>query len=417
MSSMNIIERLLGGIEVEWQALGEVGDFVRGKRFVKTDLVSEGISCIHYGEMYTHYGIWAKESKSFLDEKMASKLRFANHGDVIIVAAGETIEDIGNGTAWLGENDVVIHDACFSYKSKLNPKYVSYFLRTTIFKEQIKKQVSSGKISSINSSGLSKARIPIPCPKNPKKSLEIQAEIARILDVFTELNAELTVELIARKRQYNYYRDYLLDFEKCEVEWKTLGEIGEVRMCKRILKSQTSSEGEIPFYKIGTFGRDPDAYISRSLFEEYRGKYSYPKIGEILISASGTIGRTVVFDGKDSYFQDSNIVWIENDETIVLNKFLFHFYKIANWEISEGGTIRRLYNDNLRKLLIPIPFPNEAKKSLTEQSRIVDILDKFDSITNSISEGLPSEIALRQKQYEYYRDFLLSFPNPKKVAA
>ncbi|MGC9208204.1 restriction endonuclease subunit S, partial [Acidithiobacillus sp.] len=193
-------------------------------------------------------------------------------------------------------------------------------------------------------------------------------------------------------------RDQLLSFENGEVEWKTLGEIGEVRMCKRILKSQTSSEGEVPFYKIGTFGKVPDAYIPRRLFEEYKSKYSYPKIGEVLISASGTIGRTVVFDGEDSYFQDSNIVWIENDESVILNKFLFYFYKIANWDTSEGGTIQRLYNDNLRKLLIPIPYPNDPVKSLAEQARIVAILDKFDALTTSLTAGLPREIELREKQ-------------------
>ncbi|HBL5427206.1 TPA: restriction endonuclease subunit S, partial [Escherichia coli] len=109
-------------------------------------------------------------------------------------------------------------------------------------------------------------------------------EIVRILDKFTALTAELTAELNMRKKQYNYYRDQLLTFKEGEVEWKALGEIGEVRMCKRILKSQTSSEGEIPFYKIGTFGKEPDSYISRKLFNEFKEKYSYPKVGEVLIS-------------------------------------------------------------------------------------------------------------------------------------
>jgi len=140
--------QLLDGVEVEWKTLGEVGIFVRGKRFVRTDMVSEGVPCIHYGEMYTHYGISVNNSKSFIDESLALKLRKANYGDVVIVAAGETVEDIGNGTAWLGETDVVIHDACFSYKSKLNPTFVSYFLRTKQFKEQIKRHISSAKISA-----------------------------------------------------------------------------------------------------------------------------------------------------------------------------------------------------------------------------------------------------------------------------
>ena len=195
----------------------------------------------------------------------------------------------------------------------------------------------------------------------------------------------------------------MLTSDENQVEWKTLGEVGKVRMCKRILKHQTSHIGEIPFYKIGTFGKQPDAFISKEIFTEYKEKYNYPKKGEILISASGTIGRTVVFDGEDAYFQDSNIVWIENDEREVLNKFLFYYYKVVNWNISEGGTIKRLYNDNLSKIKIPIP-------PIEEQERIAGILDKFDTLVNSISEGLPREIELRRKQYEYYREKLLSFP-------
>jgi type I restriction enzyme S subunit len=189
------------------------------------------------------------------------------------------------------------------------------------------------------------------------------------------------------------------------VEWKPLGKVGQVRMCKRILKSQTSSEGDIPFYKIGTFGKEPDAYISKKLFEEYKSKYSYPKIGEILISASGTIGRTVMFDGEDSYFQDSNIIWIENDESVVLNKFLFYFYQIANWGISVGGTIQRLYNDNLRKLSIPIPCPDNPDRSLAIQAEIVRILDTFTALTAELA----AELSDRKKQYNYYRDRLLTF--------
>lgn len=192
--------------------------------------------------------------------------------------------------------------------------------------------------------------------------------------------------------------------------------VGEICMCKRILKEQTSDIGDVPFYKIGTFGKTPNAYISRELFDEYKSKYNYPHVGEILISASGTIGRAVIFDGKEAYFQDSNIVWIKNDESQVLNKYLFYCYQIVDWKIAEGGTIQRLYNDNLKKTLIPIPFPDDRKKSLAEQERIVSILDKFDTLTNSISEGLPKEIELRRKQYEYYRNQLLSFPEHKATA-
>jgi type I restriction enzyme S subunit len=210
---------------------------------------------------------------------------------------------------------------------------------------------------------------------------------------------------------------WALSFEGHEAEWKTLGDIGEVRMCKRILKNETLPEGEVPFYKIGTFGKIADAYISKNVFENYKNKYSYPKKGDVLISASGTIGRTVIYDGEPAYFQDSNIVWLENDESIVTNKYLWHFYKIAKWAVSEGGTIDRLYNDNIKKTKIIVPYPSEPKKSLAEQSRVVAILDKFDALANSLTEGLPREIELRQKQYAYYRDLLLSFPKPVEVEA
>lgn len=188
-----------------------------------------------------------------------------------------------------------------------------------------------------------------------------------------------------------------------------MGHIGEVCMCKRILKQQTSEKGDVPFYKIGTFGKVPNSFISKELFNKYKEKYNYPVTGEVLISASGTIGRAVIYDGKEAYFQDSNIVWIKNDESQVLNKYLYYYYQIAKWNVAEGGTIQRLYNDNLRKTLIPIPYPSDRQKSLAEQHRIVSILDKFDTLVNSISEGLPKEIELRRKQYEYYREQLLSF--------
>lgn len=173
-------------------------------------------------------------------------------------------------------------------------------------------------------------------------------------------------------------------------------------MCKRILKTETTAQGDIPFYKIGTFGKIADAFITKEKFEEYKERYSYPKIGDILISAAGTIGKTVVFNGEPSYFQDSNIVWLEHDEKMVLNKYLFYIYQTNPWRVSAGGTIARIYNDNITKAIIPLP-------TLEKQKEIVEILDKFDIICNDLSAGLPAEIEARQKQYEFYRDKLLNF--------
>ena len=155
-------------------------------------------------------------------------------------------------------------------------------------------------------------------------------------------------------------------------EVKRLGDIGPVCMCKRVLKHQTSDKGDIPFYKIGTFGSKPDAYISKELYESYKSIYPFPNKGDVLISASGTIGRTVVYDGRPAYFQDSNIVWIANKEAIVLNAFLAYCYETVRWP-TDDNTIPRLYNDNLRKMKIVVP-------SKQEQQKIADCLSSLDEL-------------------------------------
>ena len=164
-------------------------------------------------------------------------------------------------------------------------------------------------------------------------------------------------------------------------EQRKLGEIGSVSMCRRIFKEQTSENGEIPFYKIGTFGGEADAFISRELFEEYKAKYQYPKKGDILISASGSIGRTVVFTGKNEYFQDSNIVWINHDKHLD-NSFLKCFYSIVKWAGIEGSTIKRLYNDNILNTAITLP-------SVEEQQKIGAYFENLDNL-----------ITLHQRKYE-----------------
>lgn len=263
-----------------------------------------------------------------------------------------------------------------------------------------------GTPPKLNQTNLRNIEIPVP-------PIEVQKEIVRILDTFTSHAAELQAELQARLEQYGYYRNKLLCFNAIDdgctsVTWMNMSEVGEICMCKRIMKDQTNNTGGIPFYKIGTFGKVADAYISRELYEDYKSRFSFPIKGEILISASGTIGRTVVYDGKDAYFQDSNIVWIHNDEAKVLNRYLYHYYQIIEWNV-EGGTIKRLYNNNLAKTKIAVP-------SLAEQERIVSILDKFEALTSDLSLGLPAEIVAVQEQYEYYRNKLLSFQKNKVSA-
>lgn len=423
MSGVDFLENLLDGVAVEWRPLGEVAEIyggLTGKN--KSDFDDGNAKYITYKNIFSNLAVDfdSIESVKVSDSENQHSVKY---GDVLFTGSSETAEEVGMSSAVTANFDCPVYLNSFSFgirfKAKIciTPQFAKHLFRCDFMRTEIQKTASGVTRFNISKERFRRIEIPILCPDDAEKSLEIQAEIVRILDAFTELTAELTTELTVRKEQFNYYRDQLFSFEEAEAEWKTLGDIGDVKMCKRILKNETQPKGDVPFYKIGTFGKKADSYISRDIFENYKKKYSFPKKGDVLISAAGTIGRAVIYDGEPAYFQDSNLVWIENDENIVNNKYLWHFYKIAKWAVSEGGTIDRLYNDNIKKTKIIIPYPSDPKKSLAEQIRVVAILDKFDALTNSLTEGLPAEIELRQKQYEYYRDLLLSFPKTEEVEA
>lgn len=200
-----------GKESVSWMKMSDIGSFIRGKRFVRTDIVNDGIPCIHYGDIYTYYGLYATQSKGKLRSELASKMRYAHKNDVVIVAAGENKEDIGIGVAWLGETPAAVHDACFIFRSGLYPQYVSHYLRSTYYHKQIVKYVSEGKICSISAKGLGNAIIPIP-------TYEEQVRIATLLNKFDSLICDLSqglpAEIFAVQEQYEYYRNKLLSFKK-----------------------------------------------------------------------------------------------------------------------------------------------------------------------------------------------------------
>ena len=399
MSRLEELIQQLCSDGVEYKALGEIAvDIFRGNGIKREQVTDNGTPCVRYGEIYTTYGIWFDKCVSHTDEKEIPNKKYFGYGDILFAITGESVEEIAKSTAYVGHEKCLAGGDIVVLKHTQNPKYLSYALSTSFAQAQ----KSKGKVKSkvVHSSVPAIRDIRIPLPPFP-----VQQEIVRILDSFTELTAELTVELTveltARKKQYAYYRDELLTDNK-NATWMTLGDIGTVCMCKRIMKAETSSEGDVPFFKIGTFGKEPDAYISRDKFDEYRQKYSFPKKGDVLISAAGTIGRAVIYDGKPAYYQDSNIVWLDNDENKVLNKYLFYYYQLQPWAVSTGGTIARLYNDNISKAKIAVP-------PIEEQRRIVSMLDRFDTLCNDLTSGLPAEIEARKKQYEYYRDKLLSF--------
>ena len=221
-------------------------------------------------------------------------------------------------------------------------------------------------------------------------SIQEQKEIVEILDQAFESieKAKANIEKNIENAKELFQSKANQIFSQAGEGWEetNIGEIGKVSMCKSILKHQTSQTGEIPFYKIGTFGKEPNAYINAETFNLFKEKYSYPKTGDILLSASGTIGRRVIFDGKPAYFQDSNIVWIDNNEEIILNKYLYHFYEFCDWNPSKGATIKRLYNDDLRRIKISYPTCLEKQKEIIE---VIEILDNhIQSLLVSYEEEL-----------------------------
>lgn len=378
---MNILEEIQN-CPVEWKELGEVVEYEQPTKYIVSSKAyddSDEIPVLTAGQSFI---------LGYTNEK--DGIYQASKSNPVII-----FDDFTTSKQWVDFKFKVKSSAMKmltikdEFENEVLLRYVWHYLGTITYKPDQHGRQWIGTYS--------KFLIPI-------LPLEIQEKIVQTLDKFTDYVTELTSELTSRKKQYSYYRDKLLSFEDevYQVEWKKLGEVGKVSMCKRILKNQTSDDGEIPFYKIGTFGKVATSYISRELFEEYKLRFSYPKLGDILISASGTIGRTVVFNGEDSYFQDSNIVWLEHDESQVLNRYLYYFYQMNPWKVSDGGTISRLYNGNIEKTTIPVP-------SLEIQSRIIQVLDNFDTVCNDLNIGLPKEIELRQKQYEYFRDKLLTF--------
>ena len=184
----------------------DLGPIIRGKRFVRDDIRTVGQPCIHYGDMYTYYGTMAVTAKTFLERDFPKKMRYAHKGDVVIVGAGENDYDIGVGLVWMGEEPAAVHDACYILKHHQIPMYISYYLRSNIYHQQLKKYVSSGKISSFSAEGLGKVYIPI----QPEDK---QRQIASILDTFETYISKLEKMIELRQKQYEYYREKLLTFE------------------------------------------------------------------------------------------------------------------------------------------------------------------------------------------------------------
>lgn len=407
---MTYIEKLLeafpelGEGKVEWKALGEVGELVRGNGLPKTDFTETGVPAIHYGQIYTYYGAYTEETISFVSPETAKKLKKVNTGDVIITNTSENLEDVGKSVVYLGKQTAVTggHATIFKPSNSIIGKFFVYYTQTAMFFKKKRKYAKGAKVIDVSAKDLSKITIPIP-------PLSVQQEIVRILDKFTQLTAELTAELTARKKQYAYYRDELLSFEEGEVEWKTLGEVaiefGRGKSKHRPRNDSRLYGGDTPLIQTGDI-RNASHRITEftQTYSEFGLSQSklWPK-GTLCITIAANIAETTIL-GFDSCFPDSIIGFIANPKETTENyvEYLLTSLKTKLESESTGSAQSNIKLATFKKLRFPFP-------SLSEQSRIVGILDKFDTLCSSISEGLPKEIELRQKQYEYYREKLLNF--------
>ncbi|HBR1089688.1 TPA: restriction endonuclease subunit S [Salmonella enterica] len=395
MSELSYLEKLLDGAEVEWLPLDEIIELKRGKRLVRSQLALEGKYAVYQNSM-TPLGYYHECN--------------TNPEMVFVICAGAAGE-VGYSINPIWAADDVYYVAS---SGKLNNKFLYHFLLTQ--RTKILSQVRRASIPRLSKSSIDNIVIPIPCPNNPEKSLAIQSEIVRILDKFTALTAELTAELTARKKQYNYYRDQLLSFEEGEVEWQTLGDIALVQRGaspRPIAQYMTEDDSGIPWIKIGdtTPGSKYIESTAQKVTVDGAKKSRVLKPGDFVISNSMSFGRPYILNITGAIHDG----WasISRFEEHIDSNYLYHYLSSNKvqcyWDGKiNSGSVSNLNADIIKAL--PIPLPSKIK-----QQQTAALLDKFDMLTASITDGLPREIELRQQQYEYYRDLLFSFPKPEAV--
>ncbi|GDX92614.1 putative type I restriction enzyme specificity protein [Planctomycetia bacterium] len=352
----------------EWKKLGDICTFQRGLTYSKKDEV----------ELSSNIVLRATNIDLRTNTLELTDLKYVNESvhvppDKKVREGGLLVCMASGSKSHLGK--VALIDKCYDFafggfmgqllcREMVVPKFVYYAMTGTEYLAFIAGLSDGANINNLRFDVLATFRIPIP-------PLPEQQRIVGILDeAFAGLaTAEANAARNLQNAQEIFDSHLHAVFSQRGEGWMetTIGDLGRVSMCKRIFKQETSATGDIPFYKIGTFGREPDAYIQSETYNQYRAKYPFPKKGDVLISAAGTIGRRVRYDGEPAYFQDSNIVWIDNDEERVLNDYLYHFYGSCQWNCTTGATISRLYNDDLRAIALAFPVSHQQQRHIVEK--------------------------------------------------
>lgn len=416
MSELSYLEKLMDGVEVEWLPLSKVFNLRNGYTPSKTKKEFWANGDIPWFRMDD-----IRENGRILGNSLQKISSCAVKGGKLFPENSILIST----SATIGEHALITvpHLAnqrftCLalkeSYADCFDIKFLFYYCFSLA--EWCRKNTTMSSFASVDMDGFKKFLIPRPCPDNPEKSLAIQSEIVRILDKFSELTAELTAELNMRKKQYNYYRDQLLSFDESSVEWKTLLEACDYVDYRGKTPKKTQSGIFLVTAKNIRMGyidyHASQAFISE---EDYAivMRRGLPKKGDVLITTEAPCGFVAQVN-RENIALAQRVIKYRSKNTQLSNSFLKHYllgsqFQDKLMQAATGSTVKGIKGSRLHQLKIPIP-------SKVEQDRIVAILDKFDTLTNSITEGLPREIELRQKQYEYYRDLLFSFPKPETVS-
>ena len=413
MSRIDDLVKQLCPRGVPREALGDVGTFVRGNGMQKSDLIETGFPAIHYGQIHTHYRGSATETISFVTHEFSKKLRKAEPGDLIIVTTSEDDEAVGKAFAWIGSTPVAVSGDAYIYRHTFDAKYISYAFQSDQFQDQKKHGITGTKVRRISGDGLAKISVPVP-------PLEVQREIVRILDRFTALEAELEAELEARRTQYEYYRNALLRLD---------GNSGVDRIDALITAFAPDGIERAELHRVAGYSttrvaaRDLDQTTFVGVDNLLPGR-----AGKIDASHLPNTARLTAYDKDDILI--GNIrpylkkVWIAthaggcsgdvlavrihtSSKYVLTPAFLYYILSsdgFFSYDVkhSKGGKMPRGDKEAILRYRIPLP-------PLEVQREIVAILGKFDALVNDLSIGLPAELNARRKQYEYYRDRLLTF--------
>ncbi len=398
---------------VEYVPLSSIGTIRRGNGLQKKDFVKSGVGCIHYGQIYTKFGAFAEKTLTFVNEELASHLLHIETGDLVIACTSENVEDVCKAVAWLGEDTIVTGGHSCVLHHNQNPKYVAYFFQTESFQSQKRKYAYGTKVIDIKPDNIGKIVIPVP-------PLPVQEEIVRILDNFTELQAELQAELQKRKLQYNYYLDNLLNFNRggyqAEVRWMKMSDIGAFYSGLSGKTKEDFQNGNAKFISYVNIFNNPSLITDvddrvKILEGEKQNTIQY---GDLLFTGSSEtpdecgMCSVLTHHTEEKLYLNSFCFGFRFNDLSGINpefmKFLFRSSVIRKLicKTANGVTRFNISKKEFAKIVIPIP-------SLAEQDHIASVLDKFYFLVGDLSSGLPAEIDKRRQQYEYYRDKLLTF--------